>query len=116
MQPEETTVNDDLDTGHETLSGTEAHQARQLLASCHAALFPTRLALARWRHGGDVPHLHEGNPLLRASWYAHATRDFQAWLDRGGFAQHETVCHPLAPPETARPALDGGTQHLGTCR
>ncbi|MBQ5949601.1 hypothetical protein [Massilia sp. ST3] len=111
-------MNDDLDTGHGKLSAADAHLARQRLASSHAALFPTRLALARWRHGGEMPHLHEGNPPLRAAWCAHAVRDYQAWLDRGGFAQHEDAFHAdaLPPPlEPARPSLDGDTQHLGTC-
>jgi len=81
-------VNDDLDTANGKLSAHEAHCARQRLAKDHAALFPTRLAMARWR-GGGLPHLHGGHPPLRAAWYARTVRDHQAWLDRGGFAQHE---------------------------
>lgn len=111
-------MNDDLDTGHGKLSAAEAHQARQRIASSHAALFPTRLALARWRNGGDVPHLQEGSPPLRAAWFAHAMREYQTWLDRGGFAQHDDFCPLSSPPpapEPARPALDGDAQHLGTC-
>ncbi len=60
---------------------------RRQIARLHAALFPTRLALSRWQHGGQIPHLHQGAPALRAAWYATARRDFQAWLDRGGFSQ-----------------------------
>ncbi|MGH8856344.1 MAG: hypothetical protein ACREWI_18935, partial [Telluria sp.] len=62
---------------------------RGQIARFHAALFPTRLALARWQYGGHIPHLHHGTPALRAAWYGAARRDFQAWLDRGGFAQYE---------------------------
>jgi len=112
------TVNDELDTGHRQPSAAEAHQVRQRVASSHAALLPTRLALARWRHGGDLPHLHEGSPPLRAAWYARAVREYQAWLDRGGFAQHDDFCplsSPPPPPDLVRPAPDGDTQHLGAC-
>ena len=89
-------VNDDLDTTNGKLSAHEAHCARQRLAKDHAALFPTRLAMARWR-GGGLPHLHGGHPPLRAAWYAHTMRDHQAWLDRGGFAQHDELA-PLRKP------------------
>ncbi|HEX9172631.1 MAG TPA: hypothetical protein VF861_08215 [Telluria sp.] len=55
-----------------------------------SALFPTRLALARWSMGGDFPQLHSGAKLpLRAAWYGQATRNFQGWLEAGGFAQHD---------------------------
>jgi len=70
---------------------------RRQLARHHAALFPTRLALARWQHGGHIPHLHLGAPALRAVWYATARRDFQAWLDRGGFSQHEEASTLFSP-------------------
>lgn len=89
---------------------------RHKIARFHAALFPTRLALSRWQHGGHIPHLHHGAPTLRAAWYAAARRDFQAWLDRGGFSQYEEA--PQArPPQIAScpPVPDGDTQQLGTC-
>lgn len=54
-----------------------------------SALFPTRLALARWMSGSDLPHMHHAHPPLRAAWLAQAQRDFQAWLDNGGFVQHD---------------------------
>jgi hypothetical protein len=77
---------------------------RQQLARFHAALFPTRLALARWQYGDHLPHLHAGAPALRAAWYANARRDFQAWLDRGGFSQHEEAV-PVLPPSPPNPAF-----------
>jgi len=90
---------------------------RRSMARFHAALFPTRLALARWQHGGHIPHLHNGAPALRAAWYGSARRDFQAWLDRGGFSQHEEAPQAARPPEVdqLRPARDDDTQFLGTC-
>ena len=94
---------------------------RRQLARHHAALFPTRLALARWRHGGHIPHLHLGGashatPALRAAWYATARRDFQAWLDRGGFSQHEEAPVLRPPPALGyQPVCDGDTQQLGAC-
>ncbi|MFC5461601.1 hypothetical protein [Massilia niabensis] len=65
---------------------------RLSLARSQSTLFPTRLALARWTAGGDVPHLHSNanaNAPLRAAWLTRAQRDFQAWLDSGGFVQHD---------------------------
>jgi len=86
---------------------------RRQMARFHAALFPTRLALSRWQHGGHIPHLHHGAPALRAAWYAAARRDFQAWLDRGGFSQYEEVSRAL--PAGCQPMRDGDTQQIGTC-
>jgi len=94
---------------------------RRQMARFHAALFPTRLALSRWQHGGHIPHLHHGGAsdttcALRAAWYAAAQRDFQAWLDRGGFSQYEDVSRALPAARTAgQPVRDGDTQQIGTC-
>lgn len=93
---------------------------RRRLAEHHAALLPTRLALARWQHGGHLPHLHSGFPALRAAWYGTARRDFQAWLDRGGFTQHEDHDNQdslpgAALPAPAVPVRDDGTRQLGSC-
>ena len=56
-------------------------------ADDHIAGFPTRLALARWTRGGDIPHVYSPtcNVPMRAAWYAQAQRQFQAWLESGGF-------------------------------
>ncbi len=63
---------------------------RQSLARSHTVMFPTRLAFARWTRGGNVPHLHgQINAPLRAAWFGRAQRDFQAWLEAGGFVQHD---------------------------
>jgi hypothetical protein len=65
-----------------TSSGTKVAQE-------YAALFPTRLALARWTRGGDIPHVHcfEHQLPMRAAWYEQGQRQFQAWLEAGGFHQ-----------------------------
>lgn len=67
-----------------TSSGTKVAQE-------NAAIFPTRLALARWTRGGDIPHVHcfEHQLPMRAAWYEQAQRRFQAWLETGGFHQPE---------------------------
>jgi hypothetical protein len=73
---------------------------RKTMAREHSALFPTKLALARWTSGSSQPHLHTGDGLpLRAAWLAQAQRDFQAWLDHGGFTQHDEIqrVDPPAP-------------------
>jgi hypothetical protein len=64
-------------------------EERTNLALEQSALFPTRLALARWMSGSDLPNMHYAHPPLRAAWLAKAQRDFQAWLDKGGFTQHD---------------------------
>jgi hypothetical protein len=53
----------------------------------YVAEFPTRLALARWMRGGDIPHVVSSthNVPMRAAWYVQAQNDFQAWLEDGGF-------------------------------
>lgn len=84
---------------------------RRQMASIHAALFPTSLALARWQHGGHLPHLHGGEPALRAAWFATARRDFQAWLERGGFSQYDDD----PPCAAGSPLLDGDTRHADAC-
>jgi hypothetical protein len=77
----------------QTAQGQELSiEERTTVAREHSALFPTRLALARWT-SGDVPQLHNADahyhPHQRAAWLAKAQADFQAWLDRGGFVQHD---------------------------
>lgn len=93
---------------------------RRQIASTHAALFPTRLALSRWQHGGHIPHLHHGGashatPALRAAWYAAARRDFQAWLDRGGFSQYEEASRALPRSTNCQAVPDGDTRQIGSC-
>jgi hypothetical protein len=80
-------------TPHETTLRTVASSsiraARLSLARSQCSQFPARLAIARWTSGGDVPHLPGQAAPLRAAWFARAERDFQAWLENGGFVQHE---------------------------
>lgn len=101
-------VNDDLDTPYTKLSPHQVHCARQRLAQAHAALFPARMALARWCSGA-LPPLQDAQFGLRSAWFARIGHGHQAWLDHGGFAQHEglpplrqpTMWHP---PRVAMPA------------
>ena len=60
-------------------------------AAEYVAVFPTRLALARWMRGGDIPHVVSStrNVPTRAAWYAQAQSQFQAWLEDGGFHRPE---------------------------
>jgi hypothetical protein len=53
----------------------------------YVAVFPTRLALARWMRGGDIPHVFSStrDVPVRAAWYDQAQRHFQSWLEDGGF-------------------------------
>jgi hypothetical protein len=72
-------------------------EERKQLAREQSALFPTRLAIARWSSGGELPHLHHTEPPLRAAWLAQAQADFQAWLDNGGFVQHDRSANDAEP-------------------
>ena len=77
------------------------------MAKTHSALFPTQLALARWRYGGDTPHVFAcTRTLSRAAWYDQAQQQFQAWIDAGGFHQPEPEHTDCTIPDTsAAPAL-----------
>jgi hypothetical protein len=78
------------DAAKPTVASASVKAARLSLARSQCAQFPTRLALARWTSGGNVPHLHaHTNPLPRAAWFSRAQHNFQAWLEQGGFVQHE---------------------------
>jgi hypothetical protein len=57
------------------------------MADDYVAMFPTRLALARWMQGGDIPHVFSStrDVPVRAAWYDQAQLDFQSWLEHGGF-------------------------------
>jgi hypothetical protein len=76
---------------HSTPSSFAAKSSDTRVAQEYAAIFPTRLALARWTRGGDIPHVHcfEHQLPMRAAWYEQAQRRFQAWLESGGFHQPE---------------------------
>ena len=76
---------------HSTPSSSAAKSSGTKVAQEYAAIFPTRLALARWTRGGDIPHVHcfEHQLPMRAAWYEQAQRRFQAWLETGGFHQPE---------------------------
>ncbi|KQQ87987.1 hypothetical protein ASF77_14805 [Massilia sp. Leaf139] len=78
------------DAPRPAVASASLRSARLALARSQCAQFPTRLALARWTSSGNLPHLSgHGRPPLRAAWFARAQRDFQAWLEQGGFVQHD---------------------------
>ncbi|MFL6676007.1 MAG: hypothetical protein ACJ8LG_22280 [Massilia sp.] len=84
---------------------------RTTIAREQSALFPARLAMARWASGGDLPHLGGNARLsLRAAWFAQAERNFQCWLDRGGFTQYDE-----APAGREPPAPDGKEHSADYC-
>lgn len=92
---------------HSTPSSSTADSNGTKVAQQYAAIFPARLALARWTHGGDIPHVHcfEHQLPMRAGWYGQAQRHFQAWLEAGGFHDPE-----LDPADSViadvQPAID----------
>jgi hypothetical protein len=94
-----------------TLSSSSAKSSGTMVAQEYAAIFPTRLALARWTRGGDIPHVHcfEHQLPMRAAWYEQAQRRFQAWLESGGFHQPEPGSLDSVIPETPQQAVPSVT-------
>jgi hypothetical protein len=88
---------------------------RTTIAREQSAMFPTRLAMARWANGGEPAPLHGDARLqLRAAYYAQAQRDFQAWLDRGGFMQYDH--EPVRQTSAVNPTVpDGDAQSADCC-
>ena len=91
---------------HSTPSSSAAKSSGTKMAQEYAAIFPTRLALARWTRGGDIPHVHcfEHQLPMRAAWYEQAQRRFQAWLETGGFHQPELDSLDSVIAETSQQA------------
>lgn len=89
---------------HSTPSSFAAKSSGTKVAQEYAATFPTRLALARWTRGGDIPHVHcfEHQLPMRAAWYEQAQRRFQAWLESGGFHEPEPGCLDSVIAEAAQ--------------
>lgn len=79
---------------YSTLPSSTATSLGTTVAQQHVSLFPTRLALARWTRGGDIPHVHasERSMPMRAAWYAQSQRHFMAWLEAGGFHHQCPEC------------------------
>jgi hypothetical protein len=77
-----------------TLSAFAAISCDTTVDQHQASLLQTRMALARWMRGGDIPHVHasERHMPMRATWYAQAQRQFQDWLDAGGFHGANDEC------------------------
>jgi hypothetical protein len=91
---------------HSTPSSFAAKSSGTKVAQEYAATFTTRLALARWTRGGDIPHVHcfEHQLPMRAAWYEQAQRRFQAWLESGGFHEPEPGCLDSVIAETSQHA------------
>lgn len=87
---------------------------RHRIAQFHVSGFPAQLALARWQHGGETPHLHPGVPALRAAFYAAARHDFQAWLACGGF--HAADDQAADVPVSVQTPTQGQNENDGRSR
>lgn len=83
-----------MQTVKEQLSNLEERKQNALEQS---ALFPTRLAIARWTSGADPLRSHRAGLPARAAWLANAQGGFQAWLDAGGFIQHDQAANDPGP-------------------
>ena len=77
---------------------------RTAIVEEQAAMLATRLAVARWTSGHDVPFTPQaqqaqGEAPCRAAFYARAQEDFFAWIARGGVWEPDCA----APPATVNP-------------
>ena len=55
-----------------------------------SAMHAARLAIARWSSGGAFAQWQVDaalRPSVQASWYAQTQKNFQQWLECGGFSQ-----------------------------
>jgi hypothetical protein len=73
-------------------------EERKSIAREQSAMFPTQLALARWTGGAEPGQLNHLYPPQRAAWLARAQGDFQAWLEAGGFVQHDEPANDAGVP------------------
>ena len=76
-----------LDLPATSESAADAHAQ---LAIEQAALHTTRLAIARWRSGNAFLQRQVDaalRPSVQATWYAETQKNFQRWLESGGFSQ-----------------------------
>ncbi len=92
----------------EVLSMPESTE-RATIAREQSALFPTRLALARLMGGAGLSHLHDAagaHVPLRAAWLGEAQRNYQAWLENGGFTQYDALAGDAECAEPPAPNTD----------
>ena len=85
-----------LDLPPSIASASDAHSR---LAIEQAALHSTRLAIARWRSGNAFPQRQVDaalRPSVQAAWYAETQKNFQRWLECGGFSQAGPAVLPRA--------------------
>lgn len=88
LQPNhEANVQIDKHNSPDIVPGPVARSHEQRIAQRHLIALPTRLAMMRWMRGGDIPHIPAPgrDASKRAAWYGRMQRDFQAWLEAGGF-------------------------------
>lgn len=100
-----------------------------VLALEQAALYATRLAIARWISNSSataaMSETDTAPALSRAAWYASVQQNFQEWLGRGGFAQYDIPRAELAeqlPPlmtptlyNVSKPLAGTGPQAIDAC-
>lgn len=63
-------------------------EAHARIALEQSALHSARLAIARWSNGSAFPQKQLNaalRPSVQAAWYAQTQKNFQQWLESGGF-------------------------------
>lgn len=79
-----------LDPGLDELADMESiADAHARIAIEQSAMHAARLAIARWRGGSAFPQRQVDaalRPSVQAAWYAQTQKNFQQWLECGGFS------------------------------
>ena len=85
----------------------EAANRDARVAQRYKAILPARLALMRWTHGGNIPHIAATArlPAQRAAWYDQLQRDLLAWFAAGGF--HAPAAASSGEAKTADEPVQG---------
>jgi hypothetical protein len=82
---------------------------RQQLALEHSALHTAQLGIARWTSGISTTQRDLAAALMPASqvqYHKKVQKDFQAWLDAGGFAADDVEAASPAPLAPAAAAME----------
>jgi hypothetical protein len=92
--------------------------AHTRIALEHSAMVSAQLAIARWSNGtlGEHAPLSALDEVAsRGRWLTQAQRQFQDWLEHGGFAQHEIDYQITQSNDDTRAASPGNSTHDNLC-
>lgn len=91
------------------LPGAPLDMQARAIALELAAIFAAERAIARWVSGKSnvpMPTAPPAREPARARWYAQVQKNFQEWLDRGGFSQPDDAAQAAPAKLPATPDAD----------